>query len=76
MFEVLFEAFPDPTWPEAESCLQFLRQRPVSAELAELQQRIEANPPAAELIAIMQRKTGLQRLLSNSRESDKRIEGQ
>jgi DNA primase len=76
MFEVLFEAFPEPTWPEAESCLQFLRQRPVSAELAELQQRIEANPPAAELIRMIQRRMELLRLLSSSREGEKRIEGQ
>jgi DNA primase len=74
MFEVLFESFPDPTWPEAESCLQFLRQRPVSAELADLQQRIEANPPASELIPMMQRRMELLRLLSTSREGEKRAE--
>ena len=74
MFEVLFEAFPEPTWPEAESCLQFLRQRPVSAELAELQQRIEANPPAPELIRMMQRRMELLRLLSSNREGEKRAE--
>jgi DNA primase len=76
MFEVLFEAFPEATWPEAESCLLFLRQRPVSAELAELQQRIESNPPAAELVRMMQRRMELLRILSSSREAEKHLEGQ
>jgi DNA primase len=75
MFEVLFEAFPEPTWPEAESCLLFLKQRPVSAELADLQQRIEANPPAEDLRRLMQRRMELQRILSSHREAEKRVEG-
>ena len=75
MFEVLFEEFPEATWIEAESCLLFLRQRPVSAELADLQQRIAANPPAEDLKRMMQRRMELLRLLSSHRESEKRVEG-
>jgi DNA primase len=76
MFEVLFEAFPEPTWIEAESCLLFLRQRPVSAELAELQQRIASNPPAEDLRRMMQRRMELLRILSSARETERRVESQ
>jgi hypothetical protein len=76
MFEVLFEALPDATWPEAESCLHFLRNRPVSIELAELQKRIESNPPAAELKMMVLRRMELLRLLSSRREPDKLLDEQ
>ncbi len=76
MFEVLFEALPDATWSEAESCLHFLRNRPVSIELAELQKRIESNPPAAELKTMVLRRMELLRLLSSRREPDKLLDEQ
>lgn len=76
MFEVLFEALPDATWLEAESCLHFLRNRPVSIELAELQKRIESNPPAAELKTMVLRRMELLRLLSSRREPDKLLDEQ
>ena len=75
MFEVLFEEFPEPTWVEAESCLIFLRQRPLSAELVELMQQIAANPPADDLRRLLQRRMELQRLLSSHQASEKRVEG-
>jgi DNA primase len=75
MFEVLFEEFPEATWIEAESCLLFLRNRPVSAELADLQQRIAANPPAEDLLRMVQRRMELLRLLSSHQESEKRLDG-
>ncbi len=76
MFEVLFEALPDATWTEAESCLHFLRNRPVSIELAELQQRIESNPPPSELALMLHRRLELTRLLSSRREPDKLLDEQ
>jgi hypothetical protein len=75
MFEVLFEEFPEATWVEAESCLLFLRQRPVAAELAELQHRIASNPPIEDLKKMMQRRMELQRLLASTQVAEKRVEG-
>jgi hypothetical protein len=72
---VLFEEVPEPTWVEAESCLMFLRQRPLSAELVDLSRRIAANPPAEDLKLLLQRRMELQRLLSSHREAEKRLEG-
>jgi len=75
MFEELFEEFPEATWVEAESCLLFLRQRPVAAELAELQHRIASNPPIEDLKKMMQRRMELQRLLASTQVAEKRVEG-
>jgi DNA primase len=37
IFEILFESLPEGTWDDAESCLNFLRNLPVTQELATLQ---------------------------------------
>src|ERR1700726_4197935 len=48
LFEVLFEPVPEPTWDDAENCLNVLRNRRVEEELAALQKKIEAKPAADE----------------------------
>ncbi|MGA7918146.1 MAG: DNA primase [Candidatus Acidiferrales bacterium] len=73
LFEILFEALPEATWEDAESCLNFLRKRPVAEELTELQKRIEANPPAEEMKQLAVRRMELLRLLSREREADKSL---
>ncbi len=57
-FEILFETLPEGTWEDAESCLGFLRHRPVAQELTDLQRQIEANPAAEELKRLVIRTDG------------------
>ncbi len=65
LFEVAFERAMDSSWEEAESCLAVLRCRHIETELFTVQQRIEANPPAAEMRTLLARKSELRRLLSS-----------
>ena len=65
LFEVAFEPAMDSSWEEAESCLAVLRRRRIETELFSVQQRIEANPPAAEMRTLLARKSELRRLLSS-----------
>jgi len=67
-FEILFETLPEGAWEDAESCLGFLRHRPVAQELTDLQRQIEANPAAEELKRLVVRRMELLRLLSRERE--------
>jgi DNA primase len=69
-FEILFETLPEGTWEDAESCLGFLRHRPVAQELTDLQRQIEANPAAEELKRLVIRRMELLRLLSREREPE------
>jgi len=69
-FEILFETLPEGTWEDAESCLGFLRHRPVAQELTDLQRQIEANPAADELKRLVIRRMELLRLLSREREPE------
>ena len=62
-FEILFEAQAEPSWEEAESCLEALHRRRVEQELAELQRQIEANPTGAEIRGLLERKHALMRQL-------------
>jgi DNA primase len=64
LFEILFEAVPDPTWEDAESCLSVLRARRVEEEMAELQRKIEAKPTGDELRTLLTRRLELQKLLA------------
>jgi DNA primase len=66
LFEIVFESAAEPSWEEAESCLAVLRQRLMEAELAELQQQIAAQPAAAELRRLLERKQELRKLLAGS----------
>jgi DNA primase len=73
IFEILFEALPEGTWEDAESCLNFLRNLPVTEELATLQRQIEAAPPADEMKRLVVRRMELLRQLSSQRELDKNL---
>jgi len=63
LFEILFETQAEPSWDEAESCLEALDRRRVERELAELQRQIEANPAAPEMRGLLERKQALLRKL-------------
>lgn len=73
IFEILFESLPEGTWDDAESCLNFLRNLPVTQELATLQRQIEAAPPPEEMKRLIVRRMELLRLLSSQREVDKNL---
>ena len=73
IFEILFESLPEGTWDDAESCLNFLRNLPVTEELATLQRQIEAAPPPDEMKRLIVRRMELLRLLSSQREVDKNL---
>ena len=73
IFEILFEALPEGSWDDAESCLNFLRNLPVTEELATLQRQIEAAPPADEMKRLIVRRMELLRQLSSQRELDKNL---
>lgn len=64
LFEVLFEPYAEATWEEAESCLGVLRSRSLEQELAELQKKIEAKAPPAELTRLLARRLELQKMLA------------
>jgi DNA primase len=64
LFEVLFEPPVERTWEEAESCLEFLRNRQIGRELDELERKIQAQPPKDELVRLLNRQDELRRVLS------------
>jgi DNA primase len=64
LFEILFEDASEPTWEEAQSCLEALRRRQAEKELAEVQHSIEANPAAGDLRSLLERKQQLMRRLA------------
>ena len=63
-FEILFEDAQEPTWEEAESCLEALRRRQIEQELTKLQRTIEANPSGAGLRELLERKQELMKRLA------------
>jgi DNA primase len=63
-FEILFEDAQEPTWEEAESCLEALKRRQIEQELAKVQRRIEANPSGAGLRELLERKQELMKRLA------------
>jgi hypothetical protein len=73
IFEILFESLPEGTWDDAESCLNFLRNLPVTEELATLQRQIEAAPAPDEMKRLIVRRMELLRQLSSQRELDKNL---
>jgi DNA primase len=65
LFAILFEPAAEPAWAEAESCLSVLRRRKIEAELARVQQAIEANPSDEELRVLLARKQELRQRLAS-----------
>jgi DNA primase len=71
LFEITFESAAEGSWEEAESCLEVLRRRKSEAELASVQQQIEACTGSGsggngdELRALQARKLELRRRLSS-----------
>ncbi len=66
-YEILFEETSEPTWDEAQSCVDALRHRQAEKQLAEVQRSIEASPPGTELRDLLQRKQDLMRRLAAAR---------
>jgi DNA primase len=64
LFEVLFDSAPESTWQEAESCLEFLRSRKMAGTLAELERKIQSQPPKDELMRLLREKEELRRKLA------------
>jgi DNA primase len=67
LYEILFEEASEPTWDEAQSCLDALRHRQAEKQLAEVQRGIEASPSGPELRDLLQRKQDLMRRLAAAR---------
>src|SRR5216110_1789950 len=67
LFEILFEEANEPTWEEAESCIEALQHRQAERELADVQRSIEANPAAPELRGLLEKKQELMRRLAAAR---------
>ena len=66
-YEILFEESGEPTWEEAQSCLEALRQRQAEKQLADVQRSIEARPAGPELRTLLQKKQELMRRLAATR---------
>jgi DNA primase len=66
-YEILFEETSEPTWEEAQSCLETLRHRQAEKQLADVQRCIEANPTGPELRDLLQKKQELMRRLAAAR---------
>jgi len=67
LYEILFEEANEPTWEEAQSCIEALQHRQAEHELAEVQRSIEANPPAPEMRGLLEKKQDLMRRLAAAR---------
>jgi uncharacterized protein YfcZ (UPF0381/DUF406 family) len=63
-FEILFEPTQEPSWEEAESCLEALHRRQVEHELASVQREIEASPAGISLRELLGRKQELLKRLT------------
>ena len=67
LFEILFEDTSEPTWDEAMSCIETLRQRKAERELADVQRSIETSPVGPELRSLLEKKQALMRRLAAGR---------
>src|SRR5260221_14151394 len=66
-YEILFEETSEPTWDEAQSCVDALRHRQAERQLADVQRSIEASPAGPGLRDLLQRKQDLMRRLAAAR---------
>ncbi len=64
LFAIVFEPSAEPSWEEAESCLDVLRRRQIEAELAAVQREIEANPADDALRILLAKKQELRQRLA------------
>jgi DNA primase len=64
-FEILFEDSQEPSWDEAQSCLEALQRRQYERDLAEVQREIEANPGGPKLRGLLGKKQDLMRRLAS-----------
>jgi DNA primase len=62
-FEILFEPAQEPSWEEAESCLEALERKQIERELTRIQLEIEAEPEPAVLRELLNQKQELTRRL-------------
>jgi len=62
-FEILFEPAQEPSWEEAESCLEALQRKQIERELTRIQLEIEAKPTASALRELLNQKQELMRRL-------------
>jgi DNA primase len=62
-FEILFEPAQEPSWEEAESCLEALERKQIERELTRIQLEIEAKPTAEVLRELLNQKQELTRRL-------------
>jgi len=62
-FEILFEPAQEPSWEEAESCLEALERKQIERELTRIQLEIEAKPEPAVLRELLNQKQELTRRL-------------
>jgi DNA primase len=60
-FEILFEPAQEPSWEEAESCLEALERKQIERELTRIQLEIEAKPSAVALRELLNQKQELMR---------------
>jgi DNA primase len=67
LYEILFEKASEPTWDEAQSCIDALRHRQAERQLADVQRSIEASPAGPELRDLLQKKQDLMRRLAAAR---------
>jgi len=65
-FEILFEDSQEPSWEEAQSCLDTLARKQLERELSEVQRSIEANPTGQAMKDLLTRKQDLMRRLAAS----------
>jgi len=65
-FEILFEDAQEPSWEEAQSCLDTLARKQLERELSEVQRGIEANPSGQALRDLLTKKQDLMRRLAAS----------
>jgi DNA primase len=64
LFAILFEESPEPSWEEAEGCLNALRRRQMEKEVSALQCRLASQPDPQERREIFARAQELRKLLT------------